>query len=268
LAPSLLAHRLAKSAALLPGLVRRSSPGLVVLLYHRVGDGDRNIDLSIAAFEEQIAHIASHHVVLPFDEALRACGDNDLSTDVVAVTFDDGTADFYTHALPVLVRYGVPAMHYLVTAPIDERAPYPSWAGASDAQAMTWSQVVEAMSTGLVSVGSHTHTHADLDRVTPAAITEELGRSKEIIEDRTGYPCRHFAYPHAVTSPSAESAVRRYYETAAVGGWKKNPAGKLDRYRITRVPVTRADGSIYFRAKVQGLMGAEALLYRWGGRRG
>jgi peptidoglycan/xylan/chitin deacetylase (PgdA/CDA1 family) len=267
-AARLLTQRIAKSAALVPGLLQVSRPGLTVLLYHRVGAGERNIDLGAEAFDLQLAYLARHARVVPFGDGLRRALDPALDEDLVALSFDDGTDDFHAVVLPILVKYGLPAIHYIATAPVDERCPYPSWAGTSDAQAMSWSQVNECVSTGLVSIGSHTHTHADLDRIPSEQMDDELRRSRELIEHHTGRACPDFAYPHAMTSPPAEAAVRRHYATAAVGGWRKNPRGRTDPYRVRRVPVTRADGPVYFRAKVRGRMAAEAALYRIGGRRG
>lgn len=265
---SLLARRAAKIGALLSGLMSRPLPGLVVVLYHRVGVGDRYIDLGFDLFKRQADYLADSGRVVSLEEGLRRVSVGPLDDDVFAITFDDGTEDFFTTVLPVLVERGLPATHYVVTGPVDEGLPYPSWAGPNDARAMSWGQIAEAVSTGLVTVGSHTHTHADLDRVDKAAIEAELRRSKELIEDRVGRACSHFAYPHAVGSASAEAIVRRYYDSAAVAGWAKNHHEAFDPYRIMRIPITRLDGKVFFRAKIDGRMGAEAALYRLAGKRG
>ena len=89
------------------------------------------------------------------------------------VTFDDGTADFCDHVVPALVEYDVPATLYAATQFIDSGEAFP-W-GAPPA---TWSGLQsDAVATGLVTIGSHTHTHALLDRAAPAEIGAELDRS-------------------------------------------------------------------------------------------
>ena len=266
--PSLRLQRVAKSAALVSGRLTGRRAGLVVLLYHRVGAGERNIDLSTETFRRQMASLAEHCEVVPLSEGLRRAGDPGLDRDLVSITFDDGTADLYEHAFPILAGFGLPATLYLATGPCEEGLPFPSWAtGTIDAPALGWDQVNQMLDSDLITIGSHTHTHADLDVVDGATIREELRRSKELIEDRTGRACLDFAYPHAVTSSEAEAAVRRTYATATVAGWKKNRAGRIDPYRITRTPVTRADGPVFFRAKRAGRMAPEAMLYRMGGTR-
>ncbi len=266
--PSLRLQRAAKSAALVSGRLTGRHPGLVVLLYHRVGAGERNIDLSIEAFRRQMAFLAAHCEVVPLSDGLRRAADPSLDRDLVSITFDDGTEDLHEHAFPILAEFALPATLYLATGPCEEGLPFPSWAtGTIDAPALGWDQVNEMIVGDLVTIGSHTHTHADLDAVDGPTIREELRRSKELIEDRTGRACVDFAYPHAVTSPEAEAAVRRTYDTATIAGWKKNRAGRIDPYRITRTPVTRADGPVFFKAKVGGRMEPEAWLYKLGGTR-
>lgn len=265
---SQLVQRAAKSAALLPGLVRVGRPSLVVLLYHRVGEGDRSIDLPAERFARQLEYLSERAEVVGLAEGLARAADPGLERDLVVLTFDDGTEDFHTHALPLLERYRMPAILYLSTGPVHEGMRFPSWAGGTvDARAVSWTQVREAVATGLVVIGSHTHSHADLDRLAPPEVDDELRRSRELIEEHTGQACPDFAYPHALTSGHAEEAVRRHYVTAAIGGWRTNRAGRIDPYRISRIPLSRADGDVFFRAKVRGRMRAEALLYRIGGTR-
>ena len=76
-----------------------------------------------------------------------------------------------------------------------------------------------------------------------------MRRSKELIEDRLGVPCRHFAYPWAVGSaqpPTRWSA--RLFDTAAWDAWRTNRRDRIDRYRLGRTPVLRSDGELFFRA--------------------
>ena len=49
---------------------------------------------------------------------------------------------------------------------------------------------------GLVSIGSHTHTHVILSRCDPVQAKRELRQSKQIIENRLGMPCTLFCYPN------------------------------------------------------------------------
>jgi peptidoglycan/xylan/chitin deacetylase (PgdA/CDA1 family) len=61
---------------------------------------------------------------------------------------------------------------------------------------LEWRQVVEMVESGVISIGSHTVSHVILTRCTPENARKELLLSKEIIERRTGVPCRLFCYPN------------------------------------------------------------------------
>jgi peptidoglycan/xylan/chitin deacetylase (PgdA/CDA1 family) len=244
-----LARKASKIAVAPAGVVSRRRAGdLVVLLYHRVVDGSTEIELPAATFEEHLRYLSAGDRVVGLDAAL-----SDGQGGGVAVTFDDGTPDFVDTVVPMLVRYRVPATLYLAT-------------GLVNGHGLTWDGLRDAVGTGLVTVGSHTHTHADLRGLGEAACDEEMRRSKELIEDRLGRPCRHFAYPWAVGSPAADRVARRLFDSAALDAWRTNRRGRLEPYRLGRTPVLRSDGAVLFRAKSRGLLDGEAFLYRLAGR--
>ena len=116
----------------------------------------------------------------------------------VVVTFDDGTADLVDVALPILCRHRVPAVFYLATDFIEHGRPFPN-----DGVPLSWAAAREAVSTGLVTIGSHTDTHALLDRVDPAVAAAELDRSRQLIEDRVGVT------PHRLRLPEGGRRRRR-----------------------------------------------------------
>jgi peptidoglycan/xylan/chitin deacetylase (PgdA/CDA1 family) len=244
-----------KAAVLPAGMARRPrSTDLTILLYHRVGLGDREIDLDVRAFKEQLEILASVGSATSLDEALDGGG----RRRGVVLTFDDGFRDFIDHVLPLLVDHRIPALLYLATGFVAN--------GAASVvprdEALTWGMLREAISTGLVAVGSHTHSHVDLSKASRDDARNEMTRSKELIEDRLGIPCRHFAYPWAVASPMADRAARELFESAALDAWRTNRGSSFDSHRLGRTPVLRSDSPFFFRAKVRGQLDGEAWAYR------
>ena len=233
---------------------RRRRGDVVVLLYHRVGPAASEIELPPDAFRRHLEHLTAHERILTIEEAVA-----DDPEGGVVVTFDDGYSDFHRTVVPLLVRYQVPAVLYLATGLVEGN-------GTPAPGSLTWDQLREATDTGLVTVGSHTHDHRNLTRSTEMEAEAEMRRSKELIEDRLGAECRHFAYPWSVASADAERAARRLFRSAALDGWKTNRAGRVDPYRLGRVPILRSDGQFFFRRKVRGELDSEAWLYRALGR--
>ncbi|MGH2659741.1 MAG: polysaccharide deacetylase family protein, partial [Actinomycetota bacterium] len=175
----------------------------------------------------------------------------------VVLTIDDGFRDFHDHVVPLLLQYRLPALLYLATGLVADGHRSPS-----SPDALTWSMVRDAVGTGLVTIGAHTHNHVDLSRLPEREAEKEMRRSKETIEDRLGMPCRHFAYPWGRGSAGADRAARQLFETAALVAWKTNRRTGLDRHRLGRTPILRSDGRVFFRAKLLGLLDSEALVYR------
>lgn len=252
-----------KLAAGAVDVVRRPASGLVVLVYHRVGGhtGVR-VDLPTDVFDEQMAELCATRTVVSLDEAVSALEAGRPVDGTVVVTFDDGTADFVDEALPVLVRHGVPATLYVATAHVEEGRPFPD-----DGRPVSWSALAEAASTGLVTIGSHTHRHVLLDRLPADDVVADLDRSVGLIGERLGRPADHFAYPKALApAPAAERAVRARFRSAALAGTRANPAG-TDPLRLRRTPIQTTDGPRWFRRKVAGGLGLEDDLRRVVNRR-
>jgi peptidoglycan/xylan/chitin deacetylase (PgdA/CDA1 family) len=255
-----LALRAVKVAAATVDHLSPRRRGAVFLIYHRVGRGaELESELSPAAFEEQMSYLADTGRAVSIDDALAALESTDVpEQDPVVVTFDDGTADFAEHAVPTLERYQVPAILYLATDFIEQQRPFPN-----DGAPVTWPSLRDALSTELVSIGSHTHTHAVLDRASGALADDELDRSIGLIHDRLGIDAKHFAYPKGVAgSPSADAAVRKRFRSAALGVIAPNPYGATDRYLLARTPVQASDGMRWFARKADGGMSFEGTLRR------
>ncbi len=249
--------RAVKRVAAAGDRLHRAPDGLVVLLYHQVG-GPRPgaVNLDPVVFADQMAELAARAEVVHLDRAVSALVDGPIPSAhrrQLAITFDDGTADFVDIALPILVEHGIPVTLYVATAWVDEGRSF--W---DDGTVLSWSALAEATSTGLVTIGSHGHTHRLLDRLDPTEIADELARSTGLIEHNLEVSPAHFAYPKAVApSADAAAAVRERFVSAALAGTRPNVYGDTDPFALARSPIQVADGMRWFRAKVLGGMRLE-----------
>jgi peptidoglycan/xylan/chitin deacetylase (PgdA/CDA1 family) len=249
-----LARKSIKLASLATGLSGARREGDVhVLIYHRVAAHGREVDVSPKAFEQHLAFLSESAPPVALDAALDGKGSG------LVVTFDDGYRDFYEVVLPLLVEYRVPAILYLATGLVANGA-------RRDPDGLTWAQLAEAVSSGYVDIGAHTHTHPNLAEATGREAEEEMRRSRGLIEEHLQRRCSHFAYPFGISSNGADRAARKLFATAALGDWRINRRNELDPYRLGRTPVMRGDGPLFFRSKVKGRLRHEALAYRLLGR--
>jgi peptidoglycan/xylan/chitin deacetylase (PgdA/CDA1 family) len=101
-----------------PRLKRRSAPPFLVLIYHRVHPepGPFMIDaIRPERFGREMEHLAAAYRPLPLEELIERSRNGTVPKGAVAVTFDDGYADNFEHAFPILRRHGIPATIFLVT---------------------------------------------------------------------------------------------------------------------------------------------------------
>lgn len=243
-------------------------PGVVILLYHRVGGETRSdVDVSARTFERQMRYLKRHCLVVSLDEVVRFAARRTVrhaSRDVVAITFDDGYRETYELAYPIMRRFGLPATIYLPSMYVEEQQPF-DFGGFQRARTderprpMTWEMAGEMLQSGLVTIGGHTLTHADLSRADAGQAAREIDECDRLIERRLGIVPRHFAYPWGRWSVETQQVVAARYETVVLGGPAKNPYVDMDLTRMWRYPVLRTDGFWLFRARMH-LLGAGGAL--------
>lgn len=140
---------------------------LLVLAYHDVRDdvglsGDRDPDAT--STDHLIQHFdwlkANGYRVVSLDQVIAARqGGMPLPPHAVLLTFDDGLESFYTRVYPLLRAYDYPAVSALVGSWMDmppgQKMPYNGGPCTRDCF-LTWQQVRQMQSSGLVAFASHT----------------------------------------------------------------------------------------------------------------
>lgn len=252
-----LARRAVRHVASAVDSVKQPPAGVVILIYHRVGAGTSSrVDLPAAVFRDQMAELAESGRALSLADALEVLDGRRPSPhrNPVVVTFDDGTGDFVDHACPILAEHAIAATLYAATGWIDRNEPF--W--GDDTRPLSWTGLAEAVGTGLVSIGSHSHDHLLFDRISPAEADEQLGRSVGLIHENLGVDAVDFAYPKAL-APSVENreVVARRFRSASVAGTRPNRVGAHDPYALWRTPVQTADTGPWFTRKLDGGLGFE-----------
>lgn len=166
--------------------------GLVAFMYHHVGllDDPQEEQYPFTVrpdmLERQILFLKANGYtpisLKDLEQASRA--EKSSIQKPVMLTFDDGYRDNYDNLFPLLKKYNLPALIFLIT----DRIGSPEY--------LTWEQIYEMQQSGLVSFGSHSCSHRRLRSLSDEEIVQELTRSKQVLEEKLGLEITAFCYPY------------------------------------------------------------------------
>lgn len=99
-----------------PKIRRFAGSKFGILCYHRVGTEGVPLfsRLDPRVFEVQMEYVRKHYRLIPLGQLCGEIANGDAVQPTLAITFDDGYRDLYTHAFPVLRKYEIPATIYLI----------------------------------------------------------------------------------------------------------------------------------------------------------
>ena len=109
-----------------------------------------------------------------------------------------------------------------------------------------------------ISFGSHTVTHPQLRELKPSAIRDEVGDSKETIENKLGHEVDSFAYPYAFpqTDSDFKSTLGEFLKEAGYRTGVCTVVGRANRasdpFFLERLPINSWDDDALFQAKLMG----------------
>nr|WP_314806252.1 polysaccharide deacetylase family protein [uncultured Selenomonas sp.] len=230
---------------LLVGVVlMHSSPGVPVLNYHQVEQKNGNpLTLWPDQFEAQMAYLAEEgYTPITIDEMMDALENGaPLPEKPVIITFDDGYADNYEYAYPILKKYGFKATIFLI---YDFTNAYPNY--------LTWEQIDEMKQSGLIRFESHTMTHANLAELDSAdELRHEIADSHDLLSEKIGYDMHYIAYPGGRVNPEIEEITRAagYRGGFTVHYGLSTPTE--GRYQMDRIPIFGANMHTLTRFKLR-----------------
>ncbi len=124
---------------------------VIVLTYHAV---DKKIlgpiSLTPDLFERHMEYLRymGFHPITP--ELLRKFmeGKEDVPDNAVLITFDDGYENFYKNAYPILKKFHIPAINFIIVSKIGKNGAFPH---------LKWDEMKEMLKSGLIYFGSHSY---------------------------------------------------------------------------------------------------------------
>jgi peptidoglycan/xylan/chitin deacetylase (PgdA/CDA1 family) len=95
----------------------------LILMYHRFGERDDTVAVRASEFEAHLRYLTSHYSIVPFSAVAESVArGSGVPPGTAAITVDDGYADFFDVAFPIVRRYRVPATVFVVTGFVDGTA--------------------------------------------------------------------------------------------------------------------------------------------------
>jgi peptidoglycan/xylan/chitin deacetylase (PgdA/CDA1 family) len=219
---------------------------LRVLMYHKVNDMWPNpTTVPTAVFEEQMELLGELGYVPVSLDVVRDhyLYDIELPQGAILITFDDGYRDNLENALPVLRRYGYPAVLFVPIGYLDDGRPLPHEESLRVLgirnETLGWDELAE-LEAGAVRVESHGIGHRPLTELGPAEATREIAISKLRLEERLGREVDAFAFvkgSHADYRPEHASLVQQAGYKLAFTSVSGANGSASDRYRLRRYNV-------------------------------
>ncbi len=220
---------------------------LRILMYHKVNNQPGNpTTVPPHRFEHQMGLLRDlGYTVVDLDAVLdHYLTGQPLAPGAVLITFDDGYRDNLENALPVLERFGYPAVLFVPIGYVGDPRPLPhdeALLGRGIVNpTLSWDELRELDRRG-VRVESHGLSHHPLADLEVDEAAREIAISKLRLEERLGRPVRAFAYvkgseAHFKAPVHPSLLLQAGYDLGFTAISGANGA-RTDRYRLRRYNV-------------------------------
>ena len=219
--------------------MKKREKSLIVLCYHKIN--------SRKYFEQQLIFLNNSYTIISSTELMEYFENKiELPKKPLLITFDDGDPSLYENAFPILKKYDIPAVIFVITSLIDSFRAYwwdemEYYLGAERGHKKSWevkdwpnkkreeylsnlkettgkknlkykqlsnAQLKEMQEGGIV-IANHSHTHPIFDRCTLEELNMEMDESSRILGE-SGFTPDVFAYPNGNYSQDSETVLKKF----------------------------------------------------------
>ena len=216
--------------------------GLRVLMYHSIKEENTPDDiwsLDLDFFSQHLSYFYGNENI-----NLYSCTDlfSKRPKDGIMITFDDGYRDNFEIAAPILFKFKIPFSVFVITDFIRQaRKNY-----------INESMLKELGSHPLVSIGSHSQSHARLTKCNRKELANEISGSKSYLEDLLGREIDMFSYPHGDFNSVVRSEVLKSgYKLGFTSHYDINRPNQ-DKLTLNRNEIWNTDDLNSMKRKIRG----------------
>lgn len=229
---------------------RRLADAGLILCYHNTvpanaaGAGCAGLHLSSEQFERQMRWLRGRYSIVSLREFVETMAAGTSMRSLAAVTFDDGYAGVFEHAVPILQAFRTPATIFLVAGAVGRSTGF--WwdhpeivAAVNPAVRQQWLtelhgdgdailargtssrtmevapafrpadwNLIRAGSGRGIDLGAHSATHRSLPTLDSDELEDEVVTSRAVIHQATGIRPEFFAYPYGRWDARVRDRVR------------------------------------------------------------
>ena len=214
---------------------------LPILMYHHIQSEESakaakqtGLTVHTPTFKNQMQYLKDKGYTTIVSKTLENFFDSGeaLPKKSVMVTLDDGYADNYSDAFPVLKDLGLKATLFLATG-LTENPGY-----------ITWAQAKEMAANGVFDIANHTWSHRNM-QASKADIEREIGTADNQLAEKGLNPGKAFAFPYGTMSGAADTTLAKLGYKLAYDTVPGRIQCKQKRFALTRIRIGNANLSAY-----------------------
>ncbi len=192
-----------------PLLAASTAGYAAVFVYHKFGEPESpTTSVSMEEFDAQLRYLRDNgYNVIGLPELVSLVGKGgEIPQKTVAITIDDGYRSVYSHAFPLLKKYGFPFTLFLYMEAVGR---YPDY--------LTVDELLEIKAYGKATFGNHSYSHRRLARWPEGMSTtqylrwleEDLLKSERRFERLLGFKPEFYAFPYGEYNREFVELIKR-----------------------------------------------------------
>ena len=188
------------------GLNARSEAAIILQYHHVSSSTPKSTSVTPAEFRQQLQHLKDQNFkVVSLERIINQLQRGEPTADnEVAITFDDGFANVFTNARPILKEFDYPYTMFLGPALIDRR----------EGPVLSWEQIQTMHDEGVI-IANHSSYHHRLavprkgesKAQWQARVKADILLAEQQLEQKLGIKRKWLAYPYGDFSAELEALV-------------------------------------------------------------